>query len=254
MTVQRLTRAQWGALPPLRPLTSLPTARGVAVHYEGPRMGAYAHSRCIGIVRAIQRAHQANKAQGWKDIAYNELVCRHGVRFEGRGYDKLGGANGSSTANGTAYSICGLIGDGDPITPELEAGIADAAADYRKRGAGATVWGHRDFIATKCPGDTLYGRVKAGAFSKNPTTVPKEDTVTPQDIQKIAEAVATEMWMRPITLEDGTRLTAGQALQLSTRGVVESLDPDRYQQLVKDIGRELGAGFDVELTPKGDAQ
>lgn len=253
--VQRLTRAEWGARAPLRPLTSLPTARGITVHYEGPKMGNYAHSRCVGIVRGIQRSHMANTAQGWKDIAYNELVCRHGVRFEGRGYDKLSGANGSSAANGGSYSICALIGDGDPLTAELLAGIADAADDYRKRGAGPNVWGHRDHIATKCPGDPLYAQVKAGAFGKNPTPIPsEEDTVTPQDIQKIAEAVATEMWNRPITLEDGKRLTAGQALQLSTRGLVETLDPARYQQLVKDIGRELGQGFDVALTPKGGAQ
>ena len=159
----RLTREQWGALDPKRPLTSMATAKGCTVHYEGPRMGAYAHSRCAGIVRAIQRSHMANVKQGWKDVAYNELACRHGVRYEGRGYRNEPGANGTSAANRGSYAICALIGEGDEVTPELKAALRDAIDDYRARGAGNALYGHRDHVATKCPGNALYAWVKAGA-------------------------------------------------------------------------------------------
>ena len=163
--VQRLTRAQWGALSPKRPQTRMPTAAGVAIHYEGPRMGAYSHGQCINKVRGIQRFHMFGGRDDWKDVAYNEIVCRHGVRFECRGYGNQSGANGNSAANAKAYAICALIGEGDPVPPELTAGIKDACDDYRRHGAGSKVWAHRDFVATECCGDPLYAQVKAGAFS-----------------------------------------------------------------------------------------
>lgn len=176
--VQRLTRAQWGALPPKRAQTRMPTAAGVTIHYEGPKMGAYSHSQCINKVRGIQRFHMYGGRDDWKDTAYNEIVCRHGVRFECRGYGAKSGANGNDKANAGSYAICALIGEGDDVTPELVAGIKDACDDYRRHGAGPKVWGHRDHVATSCCGDPLYRHVKAGTFSPgapSPAPVPEED-------------------------------------------------------------------------------
>lgn len=194
--VQRLARAQWGALPPKRAQTRMPTAVGITIHYEGPKMGAYSHSQCVNKVRGIQRFHMYGGRDDWKDTAYNEIVCRHGVRFECRGYGAKSGANGNDKANAGSYAICALIGEGDDVTPELVAGIKDACDDYRRHGAGSKVWGHRDHVATSCCGDPLYRHVKAGTFSPStpkPTPpVPEED-----DDMKLTDIVT-------VLKEDGT--------------------------------------------------
>lgn len=174
-----ITRKQWGALPPKRAQTRMPTAAGVVIHYEGPKMGAYSHSQCINKVRGIQRFHMYGGRDDWKDVAYNEIVCRHGVRFECRGFGAKSGANGNDAANAKAYAICALIGEGDPVTPELVAGIKDACDDYRRHGAGPKVWAHRDFVATECCGDPLYALVKAGAFSPSPAGSGGGSTTSP---------------------------------------------------------------------------
>jgi hypothetical protein len=49
-------------------------------------------------------------------------------------------------------------------------GLRDAAATCRSWGAGNGSTGHRDHISTACPGDALYGRVKAGEFTSGGTS------------------------------------------------------------------------------------
>lgn len=276
MAVQRLTRTQWGAAPAKRPPTPMPTAGGVTIHYEGPTMGAYSHSTCIGKVRGIQRFHMANVQQGWKDVAYNEIVCRHGVRFECRGYGVKSGANGNGAANAGSYSICAMVGDKDEITPELVVGLADAAADYRRHGAGPRVWGHRDHIATACPGNPLYALVNSGAFSSN-TPVPEED-----DMPSILDFWTAKLTKKGTTLGKGekgqaeeneapldilTRMArnietvavdarTARALSEEQAKTGRALTDEEIQRIAEATAREVGEGFTVEgaIVPKDGAQ
>lgn len=160
----RVLREDWGARPASGPVNVIgKNPEGSTIHWEGPKMGAFPHDRCAGKVRGIQRFHQVTR--GWSDIAYNEVVCPHGVRFEGRGYGVGSAANGTTDSNRRSYAICVMVGVGDEISTEVLSAVADAVADYRRFGrAGTTVWGHRDWRSTSCPGDFLYGHVKAGTF------------------------------------------------------------------------------------------
>ncbi len=151
-----VTRSQSGLRPPTYEGNQI-NARpdGTVIHWEGPGMGDYSHSQCAGKVRGIQRFHQVTR--GWSDIAYNFIVCRHGYVFEGRGLYKGSGANGTSDANRRYYAVCAMMGEGDRITPELMAGLKDAVALCRTR-AKATILGHRNIVATTCPG-SLYAKL-----------------------------------------------------------------------------------------------
>lgn len=192
MSTPRVTRAQWGATPvdPNRP-TRVGSMRGTGQHWVGP--GIYGdgrlwdHSLCAGKVRGIQRAHMAGE---YYDIAYNEVACPHGVRYEGRGYHVQPGANGSSFANQNWYAILALVGTGDPITRELLAALADAHEAYRDHGDAADdVTYHRHLLqtyagrSTDCPGDTLIGHCRTGRFDHvEPTPAPTPAPTTTEEI------------------------------------------------------------------------
>jgi len=150
-----VSRSEWGARAP-RSTASIGSVYGVTVHWNGPGLGTYRHSACAGLVRAMQDHHM--DTNGWADIGYNALACRHGSIFEGRGLHVLGAHAGASNIGGNThwYGLQGMVGSGDPITPDLLRGLKEAIGWFRANGAGSRVNGHRDHHATECPGAYLY--------------------------------------------------------------------------------------------------
>lgn len=130
----------------------------MAVHYTGMNADEQrVHDHCAGRIRAIQAYHMVE--QGWLDIAYNHLFCRHGVVFAGRGFGARSAANGTAQANDAYFAICFLgddsVGRAD-ITPQARRALTSLVAEYRRRYPGARrVRPHSDFFATNCPGDEL---------------------------------------------------------------------------------------------------
>ena len=132
--------------------------------------------------------YHTSPEKGWPDLAYNFLVDRFGVVWEGRTGSLAGPVQASATggSQGFAQLAC-FIGDftSSAPTPEarssmvaLLAMLADrygvdtspgATVSFTSRGsnrwpAGAeittsTIAGHRDMSMTACPGDVLYDDV-----------------------------------------------------------------------------------------------
>jgi len=121
------------------------------------------------MVRSIQAFHQDSR--GWADIAYNFLVCQHGLIYEGRGLTRGSAANGTTAANLSYYAICAITGEGDPTPTALISGLQSACQMVRDHGAGSVVVGHRDLFQTACPGTFLYAQVKAHSFGTFATPV-----------------------------------------------------------------------------------
>jgi len=162
MSARMVTRAEWGARTPTAAGNRIGAhPLGVAVHWEGPKMGSRPHSACAALVRSIQDFHMDKRE--WADIAYSFLVCEHGSIFEGRGLGRGSAANGTTKANADFYAVCGLVGEGDAVPVALLDGISDAIALCRIGGAGRAVVGHGDLFGTECPGPALRAFVKAGA-------------------------------------------------------------------------------------------
>jgi hypothetical protein len=168
--VKFVSRAAWGARPP-EYRTGFTPSFGTTIHYEGPRMGSFPHASCAAKVRGIQAFHM--DARGWSDGAYTAIVCPHGYVFEMRWIGARTGANGTNQGNDTAYAVCALIGQGDPMPAVMVEAIAELTAFLRDKGrAGSRVNGHRDWKPTACPGDPLYAEVKAGRFTGTPPKPP----------------------------------------------------------------------------------
>lgn len=177
-----VSRAEWGAKDPIRPLTPISGTQGVKVHYEGspvPSALLAGHGSCAPHMRALQESHLANTTEGYSDIAYSAVICPHGYVFEGRGAGIRCAANGNQALNMAHYAVCGMIGTEGVTepTPEMISGIRDAVVWLRAAGvAGPEIKGHRDGYATNCPGDKLYALVQSGAFDPNGPEAPTPTT------------------------------------------------------------------------------
>lgn len=149
--------AQWSNRPRGATRASHPigATKGVTLHWEGPHMGVFPHTRCAEKVRSIQAFHRDTRE--WADIAYNAVVCPHGAVFEGRGPGVKSAANGNGEDNDDWYAVCYLGGTGDGFTDAGKGGMIAAVAWLRRDGdAGPRVNGHRDHKSTDCPGPAIY--------------------------------------------------------------------------------------------------
>ncbi|HEX6920680.1 MAG TPA: peptidoglycan recognition protein [Actinomycetes bacterium] len=186
-------RAGWGAdesISPEDPIY-LPggVVKAVAVHHTAGT-NDYACSESASIVRGIYAYHV--QSQGWRDIGYNFLVDKCGTIFEGRkggvdrpvygahtygwnsettGISMLGNYNEVAPSTAALTAVARIAGwklgqyGGDPAgTVTLTAGATQKSLAGRSFVAGTAytfpqVFGHRDGVATECPGDNLWAKL-----------------------------------------------------------------------------------------------
>lgn len=157
MSVSIISRAKWGAKPwnGSPDIIALSKRTEFFVHYDG---GSHVTRTGYDVPRAIDRQHQG---KGWAGIGYNWVVDQSGAIYEGRGWDRQGAHCPGHNVSGLAVQIA-IGGDQEP-TP---AALATCRALYdeacRKTGRALAKKGHKDGIATQCPGGPLYAWVRAG--------------------------------------------------------------------------------------------
>ena len=152
----------------------------VAVHHTA---GGGAAADFAGYVRFVWDLH--TNINGWGDIGYNYLVDPNGVVYEGRAGGSetvdIQGAHALGTAPGTSanpYSMgVALIGSFQASlpTPAARASLVELVAwKVAQKGLDAegdafmptlgsvpVVFGHRDVLATECPGGAFYATLPA---------------------------------------------------------------------------------------------
>ncbi|MGW0686558.1 peptidoglycan-binding protein [Streptomyces sp. NPDC002754] len=166
MSVKIVSRSAWGA----KPWDNDPRSDGPAyvsmarrteffVHYDGAH-----HITATGyaIPRAIEAQHLA---QGWAGVGYHFVVDQAGNVYEGRGWTRQGAHCPGHNVSGLGVQIA-VGGDQEPSEAALAA--CRALYDEACQRAGRTLAkrGHRDGIATQCPGTKLYAWVQAGMPAK----------------------------------------------------------------------------------------
>jgi hypothetical protein len=137
MAFRIIPRAEWGARPPESSTPCDPaTLHGVTIHWFGLPAAAKTHDRCDDLVRAVQKGHMAGE---FSDIAYNHLFCPHGAAYEGRGFNRQTGANGTTAANRHYAAICYMAGHSkaDGVRDE---DLLDAVADLARSGVPCESW------------------------------------------------------------------------------------------------------------------
>ncbi|MBZ6258118.1 peptidoglycan-binding protein [Streptomyces olivaceus] len=162
MSVSIISRATWGATAWDRdPSSSGPATVALSsrteffVHYDG---ASHITRTGYAIPRAIEAEHFGN---GWAGIGYNFVVSQAGEVFEGRGWTRQGAHCPGHNVSGLGVQIA-VGGDQEPSAAALAACRALYDEACRKTGKTLAKKGHRDGIATLCPGTALYAWVKAG--------------------------------------------------------------------------------------------
>ncbi|MFC1780456.1 peptidoglycan recognition family protein, partial [Patescibacteria group bacterium] len=111
-------------------------------------------------MKAIYSYHTYTR--GFGDIGYNYLIDQYGNIYEGKlgGEEAKGYHAGSANANSIGVSMIGTFSDVSPTQVAQDALtklIAEKATFYDfTPGWHSTVYGHRDFDATACPGNVFY--------------------------------------------------------------------------------------------------
>ncbi|RZU74200.1 N-acetylmuramoyl-L-alanine amidase [Micromonospora kangleipakensis] len=184
-TPKVVTRAEWKADESIvtEPPTYGATVKAFFVHHTAGT-NDYSCADSAAIVRGIEVYHV--KSNGWNDIGYNFLVDKCGVVFEGRkgGIDKpVTGAHtyGFNTDNAAIAVLGTYISTGIPTVVQdavahvaayklgqygndplgkvtLTSGV-DGKYDLGEQVVFNRISGHRDAVATECPGDALYGQL-----------------------------------------------------------------------------------------------
>lgn len=170
-----ISREQWGAAPAESCDATAGSMQGVVLHHTAGA-NSYGKEESAGIIRGYQSMHMVTN--GWCDLGYNFLVDKYGQVFEGRAGSLDGHVRGAHAGvrdvneNTTGVAMLGNfesanIWDGEwntlrSTTAQL---IAWRLDEFGKRPltkvtlAGAThftVSGHRNWLATACPG--RYGQ------------------------------------------------------------------------------------------------
>jgi len=161
-TVEQICRAAWGAAPAGTGFVRHQIAR-LTVHHSGVRFDD--NRKAPSTLRAIQADHQA---KGWPDIAYHVIIDLNGNVYEGRPKWAVGDTNTAYDPTGHLLVMC--LGNFEVQTvpgPQRQAVIdvlAWASAYYAV--SPSTIRGHRDFVATACPGQDLYRSIADGTMQQ----------------------------------------------------------------------------------------
>lgn len=230
-----IQRPEWGARAP-KSVSPMRAPTGISVnHWEGPALWGplwgFGHNTCAGKVRGIQAFHMSGI---YSDIAYSDVACPHGYVFAGRGIGVANGASGTTDANTHRYAVCALVGQGDPIEQmgDLFDALNAALTGYVLfAGApGDQASGHRDVVATACPGDAIYAWAHQWRIGTPlPAPAPGPAPGPPVDLHTIRQVVArfasghvaqgpilrvgsrggeVEWWQHALNLTTGANLTA----------------------------------------------
>ncbi|MFH9398784.1 peptidoglycan recognition protein [Streptomyces sp. NPDC017638] len=180
-----VTRRGWGADESLRERGFVYTKRIKAAFVHHTASGnKYTCAQAPSVIRGIYRYHV--KSMGWRDIGYNFLVDKCGTLYEGRaggvakavlgahtlGFntDSMGvavlGTYGTTRPPGAAVTAVarlaawklGLYG----ADPRAKTSLTSGGSDLYPKGKNVrlnVLSGHRDGVATECPGRLLYAQL-----------------------------------------------------------------------------------------------
>lgn len=169
---QILERATWGAVPPTSRFEIVDRPRFIVIHHtEGePTSGGEANAKSM--VKGIQTFHMAAepKGRGWSDIGYNFINSTDGLLLEGRSDSLKEAINGNTVRGAHAGSddgnrSPGVSNEGNFMTTAMNQTQWNSLVDMCAALCQscdidpARIRGHRDFVATSCPGDWLYSKL-----------------------------------------------------------------------------------------------
>ena len=103
--------------------------------------------------------HHSHLAQGWAGIGYHFVVRKDGTIEEGRPVDTVGSHAYGENSHTIGIHVCGNFEIGSPTSAQIEKTamlVATLCADYSLPIDRKHIVGHRELMATACPGRNLF--------------------------------------------------------------------------------------------------
>lgn len=168
-----LERSSWGAVPPTSRFEVVDRPRFIVIHHTDGKPSSGGVPQAKAMVKGIQSFHmrpESSGGRGWSDIGYNFVNSTDGIVLEGRtgslkeaiaGNTVRGAHAGTDDGNRSP----GVSNEGNfTATPMNDAqwnSLVDMCAALCQSCDidPAKIRGHRDFVATGCPGDWLYSKL-----------------------------------------------------------------------------------------------
>lgn len=165
---QVVKRLDWGAKPPTSRFEIIDLPKSIVIHHTDTNPSSGGELAAKRMAANIQSSHMTSN--GWSDIGYNFLNSVEGILLEGR-FDSLAQAIKSNTVRGAhagtneGNSSPGIANEGNFMSKvmsdtqwqslvEMCAALCESC-DINPM----NIKGHRDFVATACPGDWLYSQL-----------------------------------------------------------------------------------------------
>ncbi len=163
-----MKRSDWNAAAPKSQFEVNDRPKHIVIHHTTGPQSSGGKEKAKQVVKSIQNTHMTT-GEKWSDIGYNFLNMVDGVLVEGRS-DSLAEAirgnvvRGAHAGNGGNPSP-GVANEGDFTTAIMNTAQWNSlvnmcaalclSCDIKPE----NIKGHRDFLATKCPGEWLYSQL-----------------------------------------------------------------------------------------------
>uniref|UniRef100_A0A4W5KLN8 Peptidoglycan recognition protein 5 n=1 Tax=Hucho hucho TaxID=62062 RepID=A0A4W5KLN8_9TELE len=159
VTVDVVTREQWGAAAPrCQEILKCPAKR-VVIHHT-----ALLHCRgirdCMDQLIHIQTIHMQDR--NFDDIGYNFLIGGDCTVYEGRGWGVMGAHTKDNNRDSLGIAFMGNFNHESPSPAALSSvkQLLQCGVSQGHLHPGFTLLGHRDLGDTECPGERLYAALK----------------------------------------------------------------------------------------------
>jgi hypothetical protein len=163
------TRAEWGARAPRGAASVIAKPDHLVVHHTASANTTNSsQAQAFALSRGIQSLHM--DTNGWADAGQQLTISRGGFVMEGRNRSlqaigQGGNVLGAQTANHNSHTL-GIENEGtyvsaNPTQPLWDSLVATLAwlCDVYGLNPLTAIVGHRDYVATQCPGDAFYARL-----------------------------------------------------------------------------------------------
>ncbi len=111
---------------------------------------------------SAETVHSWHQNQGWSGIGYHYLIRKDGTIEQGRPRDTVGAHCYGENWHTVGINIVGNFEESQPMAAQMESAgrlLSALCINYGLVPGDDTIFGHRDFNDTACPGRNLYARM-----------------------------------------------------------------------------------------------
>lgn len=121
-------------------MSKIGTVEGIGLHHSG-----------VSVLQSVEIIHNYHKSKGWAGIGYHYYVRKDGSVYKGRS-EEYAGAH-CPGINSNSIGICAEGDYNNEVMPEVQKqAIIELIADIKSRYNIKWIKGHREVVATSCPG------------------------------------------------------------------------------------------------------